>query len=617
MKKNKLFTFGLMLLCSIGLSSAADQTVSAGSDASTIQAAIDAASGSTVRIAVGRYFLDVELTIPSGVTVIGGFKGGFTDDKRIYPGAAVTIDDMTVLDGNSLFYTKPVDKHRVATVEGTLDGVLVRNGHVRNGNGGGLYVKSTGIVQNCIIKGNVAMQVPDSGDDFDPDAPALGGGVYIENVGGKLINSVVAYNMSNQGYGVAGIGGDVVNCTVTANTYAPVPVQVKAGTFRHFKHWRTDDGTKLPWGTGSDVYPYSDGPSEHETPDMGISGDGTGMTSEFDPGEITLSAFYLAQTEVTTSQYAVFANAIDLTFDSGSRNVSFGVDYLKNASSNAITGMTGLIDPSPIVLRGATAVNAAADFPAGGTVGTRYGFSTDGILFNVNNGSLYGLRKVGSDFIYYPSATSGQINLRVSNESMGLVSWYGSLAFSLWLGGTLPTEAQWEFAARRRAADLGSGDDPDVIDKYCNVKQFAGSDDLNSVGWYKDNNTPADNVHEVGAKAANEIGLYDMTGNQWEWVADWINNTSYSTNSSLIHVYYPNYATGYSVATGTVSDLTKVTSGNTSTDPIWNFANAGSYRVFRGGSWSYAVGYLSLTCRNNNTPANVSTNLSFRPALVP
>jgi formylglycine-generating enzyme required for sulfatase activity len=534
---------------------------------------------------VGRYFLDTELTIPTGVTVIGGFKSGFADANRIYPGAATTIDDMTVLDGNSLFYTKPTEKHRVATVRGTLDGVLVRNGHVRNGNGGGLYIDG-GTVQNCIIKGNVAMHVPSYGDFLTANA-ALGGGVYIAS--GKLINSVVAYNMSNQGYGVAGATGDVINCTVTANTYAPVPVQVKTGTFHHFKHWR--EAGSLPWGTGIGVYPsYGDDPSEHLTPDMGSFGDGTGITSEFDPGEITLTGFYLAQTEVTMSQYAVFANAIDLTFDSNTntRNVVFATGYL-NSAGVASDNMKNLVDPSTT----STTVDGRFGFP-----GAYLNNFTVGQLFQVNYGSYYGLRKVGSDYVYYKSLTSGQVQLHLSNESMGLVSWYGSLAFSLWIGGTLPTEAQWEFAARRTASGTGAS--------ACNDFQYSGSDDLNSVGWNSGNNTPADNVHEVGTKAANEIGLYDMTGNQLEWCADWINNTG---TGSASRVYYPDYNNNV------VNPGADAAKNKTYIDPVWKIP--GSSRAIRGGGWTDAAGSLSLAFRNGNMPANVYTGVGFRPVLVP
>lgn len=77
----------------------------------------------------------------------------------------------------------------------------------------------------------------------------------------------------------------------------------------------------------------------------------------------------------------------------------------------------------------------------------------------------------------------------------------------------LPTEAEWEYAAKGGKSSKGYN--------------YSGSNDLNSVAWNKDNS--GSKTHAVGGKQANELGVYDMTGNVWEWCSDWYG--TYSSNS--------------------------------------------------------------------------------------
>jgi formylglycine-generating enzyme len=104
----------------------------------------------------------------------------------------------------------------------------------------------------------------------------------------------------------------------------------------------------------------------------------------------------------------------------------------------------------------------------------------------------------------------------------------------------LPTEAEWEYAAK--GGKYGQ--------KY--PFEYAGSNKLEEVGWYDENSHSETQV--VGLKTPNLLGLYDMSGNVWEWCSDWYNKGFYSSS------------------TAKVSD--------NPTGPT-----TGTHRVFRGGSW--------------------------------
>ena len=80
----------------------------------------------------------------------------------------------------------------------------------------------------------------------------------------------------------------------------------------------------------------------------------------------------------------------------------------------------------------------------------------------------------------------------------------------------MPTEAEWEYAARGGSKSRGY--------------TYSGSNRLDDVAWYEDNS--GGKTHEVGTKSPNELGLYDMSGNVWEWCSDWFGDYSSSAQNN-------------------------------------------------------------------------------------
>jgi len=111
----------------------------------------------------------------------------------------------------------------------------------------------------------------------------------------------------------------------------------------------------------------------------------------------------------------------------------------------------------------------------------------------------------------YKSGSIYKVESGYDNFPVIYVSWYGANEYCKHFKMKLPTEAEWEFAAKGG----------NVSKNY----NFSGSNNPEDVSWYAKNANGK--VHEVKQKQPNELGLYDMTGNVWEWCSDW-----YSTYSA-------------------------------------------------------------------------------------
>ena len=187
----------------------------------------------------------------------------------------------------------------------------------------------------------------------------------------------------------------------------------------------------------------------------------------------------------------------------------------------------------------------------------------------------YYISKYETTFEQYDKFCENTGRCKPSDEGWGRgnrpvinVSWNDAMAYCKWLSKktglniSLPTEAQWEYVARGG--------------KYSRGYKYSGSNRADDVAWYDYNS--GNKTHLVGQKQENELGIYDMSGNVWEWCFDWFDSSYYSSSPT--------------------------------NNP--NGPSSGSYRVNRGGSWNLYANFLRSTFRLANTPSYRFAYLGFR-----
>ncbi len=216
-------------------------------------------------------------------------------------------------------------------------------------------------------------------------------------------------------------------------------------------------------------------------------------------------------------------------------------------------------------------------------------------ITNTQYAAFLNAKSIGSDGIWAAAPVYPTQALIYANTSWGLtysgsqwvpvtgfedapviyVTWYGATEYATYIGGTLPTEAQWEYACRAgTTTPFNTGNFLTNLQANYNW-EYLYNGGTNTVTTYPGK------TQDVGTYAPNAYGLYDMHGNVWEWCADW-----YGT--------YPTTA---------------------QTNPTG--ATTGSIRVIRGGSWFSNARYCRSAFRNSSYPSSYSNNIGFRVVFVP
>jgi len=291
-----------------------------------------------------------------------------------------------------------------------------------------------------------------------------------------------------------------------------------------------------------------------------MGGDGDGWKDEFPKHNVEIDSFWMDINEVTNNQFLEFVNSTGY-ITTAERNIDWN-QMKKDLPPNTPKPDDSYLVPSSLVF-----------FPTSGAV-------------NLDDVSQWWKFINGANW-RQPQGPGSNIDGK-GNHPVVHVSWYDAIAYCEWAGSRLPTEAEWEYASRGGIIDATfSWGNEDLDEGKLKANTWNGN-----FPYYNSKDDGFIYTADVRSFEPNGYGLFDMSGNVWEWCSDWYDENYYYSVSEILSVNPQGPPKSYD-----------------SNEPY------AQKKVSRGGSFlchkSYCTGYRN-SMRMKSTPDTSSMHTGFR-----